>query len=326
MPDRQSAIAHAIRDEESRLRSRYRWLAHQDALALVFFFGALCAVGLFALAYTRHLLPWWFATGAVAVALSVLHELEHDLIHGLYFRSHAWVERSCLFVIWWAKLHVSPWWRKPQHLHHHRRSGQEDDLEERLLGIGLPFGLFRFLVAFHPAVAFGRLLALRKHLRGYSTTRTIAASAPTFLLMLVIWESFFGYLRVRYGVAPSWDPARALPANGWPLARNLAVLWLFPNILRHTCLAYVSSYCHYYGDIEPERLEQQSQILRTWRLWPLQLFCCNFGATHWVHHFVVNQPFYLRLAVADRVRSTACAGGVRENDGGVVLRNNRWAS
>ncbi len=325
-PEGAAAISRAIREEEIRLRSRFPWLEHQDALALIFFFGALFATALFAVAYARGYLPWWLATGAIAVAVSVLHELEHDLIHGLYFRTRTWLQNTCMFVIWWAKLHVSPWWRTPQHLHHHRRSGQEDDLEERLLGIGLSFGVLRLLVSLHPGVAFIQLLALRRHIRGYSTMRTVAESAPTFLTMLVIWETFFGYLRVHYGFAPAWDPAHALPLNGWPVARNLAVLWLFPNILRHTCLAFASSYCHYFGDVDPENIIEETQILCPWFLWPVQLFCCNFAASHWVHHFVVNQPFYLRLAIAGRVHAAAGKGGVRKNDFSVVTRNNRWAA
>ena len=38
----------------------------------------------------------------------------------------------------------------------------------------------------------------------------------------------------------------------------------------------------------------QTQILDHWLLYPFQLFCFNFGATHIMHHFVTRQPFYLR--------------------------------
>ena len=316
-------IQAAIRSAEDRLRTLHPWLAYQDALGLGWFLGALLVCAAVAVLYLGGALPWWLAVGAMAVAISVLHELEHDLIHRLYFESRPWLRHLSLGVIWWAKLHVNPWWRAPQHLHHHKRSGQEDDIEERLLGIGLPFGPVRFLVALHPAVALILLCTLRRQIRKASLGRTLLLSAPTFLVMWCIWEPFFGYIRLRYGLAPSWDPAHLLPAAGWPLARNLAVLWLLPNILRHTSLAFASSYCHYYGDIEGSELFTQTQILRHWALWPVQLFCFNFAATHCLHHFVVDQPFYLRQAVAWSVTESVVADGVRLNDVGVVARNNR---
>ena len=321
------SVQAVIREAEQRLRAHHPWLAYQDALGILFFVGALGACAVIAGLYLDGYLYWWFAAGAMAVPISILHEMEHDLIHRLYFRGRDWLRHTCFFVIWWAKLHVNPWWRAPQHLYHHQRSGQEDDIEEKLLGIGLPFGPFRFLVALHPGVAFYLLIRLRRQIREASLGRTILMSAPTFLVMLVIWEAFFGYIRVRYGYAPSWDPALLLPPEGWPLARNLAVLWLFPNILRQTCLALASSYCHYYADIEEDNIFLQTQILRHWSLAPIQLFCFNFAATHALHHFVVEQPFYLRQAVAFTATDLVVAKGVRLNDFGVVPRNNRrWGS
>jgi hypothetical protein len=184
----------------------------------------------------------------------------------------------------------------------------------------------RFLIAFHPAVTIYLLVRLRHQIRKFSLAKTIMMSAPTFLTMLVIWETFFAYFRVRYGIAPSWDPAHMLPASGWILARNLAVLWLFPNIFRHTCLALASSYCHYYGDIKPNDPHVQTQILRHKIFWPVQLFCFNFAATHCLHHYIVEQPFYLRQAGAMGVTNGVIAQGVRSDDLGIFNRNNRRAA
>src|SRR3546814_11953927 len=69
--------------------------------------------------------------------------------------------------------------------------------------------------------------------------------------------------------------------------------WLAPNVLRVFCLHFVSSNMHYYGDVESGNIVQQCQVLNPWWLWPAQLFCFNFGATHAIHHFVVSQPFYV---------------------------------
>jgi hypothetical protein len=42
------------------------------------------------------------------------------------------------FVIWMVKLGSNPWERKYAHLKHHKVSGQLQDFEERLIGLGLP--------------------------------------------------------------------------------------------------------------------------------------------------------------------------------------------
>ena len=60
-----------------------------------------------------------------------------------------------------------------------------------------------------------------------------------------------------------------------------------PNVLRVFCLHFVSSNMHYYGDVEPGNVIQQTQVLNPWWLWPLQAFCFNFGSSHAIHHFVV---------------------------------------
>src|SRR3546814_19753819 len=76
------------------------------------------------------------------------------------------------------------------------------------------------------------------------------------------------------------------------------VVWLAPNVLRVFCLHFVSSNMHYYGDVESGNIVQQCQVLNPWWLWPAQLFCFNFGATHAIQHFVVSQPFYVRPLTA----------------------------
>ena len=61
-------------------------------------------------------------------------------------------------------------------------------------------------------------------------------------------------------------------------------------------------------------------------LLPLQIFCFNFGSTHIIHHYVVNQPFYLRQMVARAAHQELERQGVRVNDLAVVSRSNRWGS
>ena len=128
----------------------------------------------------------------------------------------------------------------------------------------------------------------------------------------------------RAGCALPFDPAWLLPPSVWPWIRDLAILVVLPNMLRQSCLALISSYCHYYEDIPDADVFYQTQILKSWVLFPLQLFCFNFGATHIIHHYVATQPFYLRQMVAPVVLGKMALLGTRVNDLGVVARNNRW--
>ncbi len=81
---------------------------------------------------------------------------------------------------------------------------------------------------------------------------------------------------------------------------------------------------HYYGDVEPGNVIQQTQVLNLWWMWPLQAFCFNFGSTHAIHHFVVKEPFYIRQMTAPLAHRVMRDAGVRFNDFGTFARANRW--
>jgi len=112
----------------------------------------------------------------------------------------------------------------------------------------------------------------------------------------------------------------------WTSMYNLFVLFILSNIIRQACLILISSYCHYFQDIPDGDVFYQNQILNHWSLWPLQAFCFNFGATHIIHHYVPNQPFYLRQMSADVVLKECIKQGVRVNDFGIIARANRFNS
>ena len=93
----------------------------------------------------------WTVLG-VALGLSVLHELEHDLIHDLYLPQPV-IRLGVLTTIWLAKASIDPWTRGDWHRWHHAVSGQAEDIEERLIGLGLPWGPLRALITVLPAAA-----------------------------------------------------------------------------------------------------------------------------------------------------------------------------
>lgn len=314
------AINRAIVAEEKRLRAKHRWLAHQDALGMACFVGSLVAIGGFVWAYFAGYLPWWAAVLLIGLPISILHELEHDLIHSQFFKGSERVQTFMLFVIWWTKLNASPWYRREQHLRHHRRSGQPDDAEERLIGLGVRAGFYRVLIAMHPIFSNPMVPKIKRVDPKWRVMWGIRQSAPAFVMFALI---LFGWPLVHLfdALLPEVAPAGLLR-----LFDVLMVLWAGPNIIRQTCLALISSYSHYYGDIPENDVFYQNQIMDHPILWPMQLYCFNFGSTHIVHHFVVQQPFYLRQMCARAAHAEMLRQGVRRNDFGVIRRANRWGN
>lgn len=324
--ERVRCIRAVIQSEEKRLRELLPWLAHQDFLGLACFFVSLAAMACVSLLYLRAGLDWWWTIPLMALPISILHELEHDLIHNLYFKKRAWVQHLMFFVIWFSKLSLNPWYRRGIHLKHHQISGHKTDIEERLIGLGLPFGLLRLFVTIHPMGGLLLFPRIKRECPDFRPLQLTWMSIPTYALFLVTWESFSGYVRVDEGWAPEYDPAHLLPAWGWPWARDLTVLLVLPNVLRQSCLVLMSSYSHYYEDIPERDVFFQNQILSSWLLLPFQIFCFNFGATHIIHHYVMNQPFYLRQMVASAASAEMKRQGTRVNDVGAFRRANRWGA
>ena len=116
----------------------------------------------------------------------------------------------------------------------------------------------------------------------------------------------------------------------WPTAINTAmdvinfvtITLIAPFYLRSFCLNFISSNMHYYGGVDS--LIKQTQVLNTPLLWPLQLFCFNFGSTHGIHHFVVGEPFYIRQMTTKSAHKVMKENGVRFNDLGTFKRENRF--
>jgi hypothetical protein len=101
-------IRDAIRAEDKRLRSQYFLLREewQDAVGAAIFLTA---------AFTWALLSYSWYMGALstplliignALAISLLHEMEHDLIHDLYFKKNKAVQNAMFAFIWVIKRYV----------------------------------------------------------------------------------------------------------------------------------------------------------------------------------------------------------------------------
>ena len=309
-------IRQAILAADADLVSRHPWLDRCDAVALGLFAGAWLWMGAVAVGWWSLGLSGWLAVPAIALGLSVLHELEHDLIHDLYLGRWPAVRRAVLAGIWVGKASLAPWSRGRIHRWHHVVSGQPEDIEERLIGLGLPWGPRRLLLTVLPLgsvlVAADIRRAVRARRKAGGRTPDLS-HGPAYRGVRAIDTLFVFLPLVAVG---GW-----LAGAGW--AAPLLVLWVLPNTLRHAAIVSMSSSSHY-TDIERGQLVQQNQILDHPLFWPLQLFCWNFGATHVLHHFVVQQPFWRRTLVFGSVRDTLVEQGVRANDLGSFKRANRW--
>lgn len=302
---RAARVHKAVVAAEASWRARWPVLAHQDGLGLVLWILSLATFAATVVLVATGKVSPWLTVPLAALPLSILHELEHDLIHDLYFKSAPRVQNLLFAGIWLAKASLNPWARKDIHLRHHRLSGQPGDVEERLIGLGVQSLPLRLLLAVLPASAVVLIPRIRRDAPDWQVIRGGMWSLSRQIQRVDLL--FFGLPLIL----PS------LWALGWMPARLLFLAWIAPNMLRHTSIALLSSYSHYY-DIARNDVTVQNQILRHPLLLPLQVFAFDFGATHVIHHYVVNQPFYVRHLVRRVGWAALEAEGTPVNDTRVI--------
>ncbi|TWC32770.1 fatty acid desaturase [Pseudomonas sp. SJZ079] len=321
---RETVLAHGV-----ELRQRFPLLRHQDALGAGILAFALAGMLGSAALYLGGHLAWWACLLLNAFFASLTHELEHDLIHSMYFRKRRLPHNLMLALVWLARPStINPWIRRHLHLNHHKVSGSEQDLEERAITNGEPWGIARLLM-----VGDNLMAALIRTWRAPTWAhkrailrRTLRVYAPLALLNWGTWYVFLGFhaldaLSHLLGAPIAWS---ASTLSAMHIVDSAVVVLVGPNVLRTFCLHFVSSNMHYYGDVEPGNVIQQTQVLNPWWLWPLQAFCCNFGSSHAIHHFVVKEPFYIRQLSVPFAHRVMREMGVRFNDFGTFARANRW--
>ncbi|NGY04988.1 fatty acid desaturase [Solimonas terrae] len=338
--ERVATIKTAIRAESERVRARLPWLRHQDAIGAAIMAISVLGMIVSGWAYVAGLIPWWVCVPVSAIFASFIHELEHDLIHTLYFRKSPGAYQLMMALCWITRPStVSPWTRRRLHLHHHKYSGTESDLEERAITNGERWGLRRLLMTGdHMLAVLLRPAMMRETVKAYIKAQQPGSRdevdmlireqrrsfVPLSLVHYAIWYLFLGYHGVSLALGLAGMPIET--SAFMQLVDTTVVVWLAPNVLRVFCLHFVSSNMHYYGDIDTRNIVQQCQVLNPWWLWPAQLFCFNFGSTHAIHHFVVNQPFYVRTLTIREAHRVMRENGVRFNDVGALRRANRWGA
>lgn len=307
------AIISAIRAEEAALRARYPFLSNQNTIGmLILIISASAMIGLGSL-YYHAVIPAWLAIVLIAMVASISHELEHDLIHRQYFSKVPLVHNFMMLVVWLMRPNtVNPWFRRHMHLHHHQVSGTEQDLEERLVGNGIKNPFKRLLVVMDGLL--GLILfrkVYEKEIKGFSFSKVFHAAFPIATAYFVVLYSMIVYHALNMFVPmESYTPALLAPVVS--LFEFLMIVLVLPNIIRSTSLNFVTSSMHYYGGVS--NLHQQTHIITSKWFIPFHLFCFNFGQTHTIHHFVPNQPFYIRQWISNKVNQVMKQQGVRFND------------
>ena len=316
-------IVEGVKQEERRLRQQYTWLKYQNTLGLLILLCAFSGMYLMAYLYTENISPAWLVIIVSAIFASLSHELEHDLIHKQYFSKQAPVHHFMLLTVWIMRPNtINPWYRRKIHLLHHNKSGTPEDLEERLVGNGIQNIILRFIVIFDGLI--GMTLCCRvlsKEVKAFNYMAVLNAGFPIAVAYYLSIYSFIIFHSLNYFYAQALSYPLWL-VNTMQVIDFLMVVIIAPNILRSACLNTVTSYLHYYGGVA--HAVQQTQIFKGWFMWPLHLFCFNFGGTHAIHHFVVQQPFYLRQMIAAKVHPIMKANGVRFNDFSNVREANRY--
>lgn len=315
-------IGAVIRAEEQRLREKYSFLQYQDWIG--FAVMLLSLGGMIGGAYLYYLeqIPAWVCIVSAAIFASLSHELEHDLIHRQYFRKNAFMHNLMMTVVWIMRPNtVNPWYRRGMHFLHHKVSGTEKDLEERLVGNGIAYGMMRILVMLDGLLGMlARRTALKNDIENFSVRGILHAAFPLAILYFGCWYIFLAF----HGYDAIWGASTAYPElflTAMHVIDFLVITLVAPNFIRSGSLNIVTSAMHYYGGVN--NLIQQTQILKPWFFAPLQLFCFNFGSTHAIHHFVVGQPFYIRQMVAKVAHKVMVENGVKFNDLSTFMTANR---
>ncbi len=235
---------------------RYPILKHQDALGAGILAFALAGMIGSAALYIQGHMAWWVCLLLNAFFASLTHELEHDLIHSMYFRKQRVPHNLMMGLVWLARPStINPWIRRHLHLNHHKVSGSETDMEERAITNGEPWGFARLLmIGDNIMSAFIRMLRAKTWTMKLSIIqRTLKVYAPLALMHWGAWYVFLGFhaangLAYLMGAPIEWSATTVSVMSVIDIA---AVVIIGPNVLRTFCLHFISSNMHYYGDIEP---------------------------------------------------------------------------
>lgn len=319
-------IRQVIRESGDRWRCRYPVLANNNLMGMGIFITSVLGILVSAFLYLNGILGALPCVLIVAFLTSLLHELEHDLIHWQYFKRNKFIHNLMMLGVWLFRPGtINPWIRRHLHFLHHKTSGTEKDIEERGIGNGLKYSPLRWWIMLDPVCGnICKILLGPETRKPYRIARLIAAYFPFGILTVAAWYLFLAFhilngVSALVGTPIVWDTSTL---EAMVDLEHAVVIFVAPHYLRSFCLIFISSSMHYYGNVDS--LLKQTQVLNAWYFLPLQLFCFNFGSTHGIHHFVVDEPFYIRQLTVKDAHKVMRGKGVPFNDLGTFVRQNRY--
>lgn len=338
---RTKIIRREVQLASKEIRSKYSFLQHQNAIGFFIFAFSIAMIVLSAVLYLQGTIGLIAVVLSVAFWTSLLHELEHDLIHYMYFKKNKFMHNLMMLGVWvFRPMTINPWFRRDLHFHHHRTSGTKTDIEERGVTNGETWGFRRFITT--ADILLGGVLRgniIRKDIIEAVKNGELPKEQalvfkkvkmygmmPFTLALYFVWYFFLAHYALHF-ISNIFDVGYQSPAiieAQFKWINPLVAILIFPNLFRMFSLHFITSNMHYYGDVELGNVMQQTQVLNKWYFLPFQLFCFNFGSTHAIHHFVVNETFYVRQMTASKAHKVMEQQGVRFNDVASIKRANRF--
>jgi hypothetical protein len=329
---RVAEITLTIKESERKWRERLPFLYFQSAIGLGLLMACYFTLFWASSSYLNGGMHWLPLVAINAFSLSIVRELEHDLIHELYFPKHKFVQNTMMLAVWPLLGNLPhPWYRRDLHMLHHRKSGRREDLEGRLIGVGSPMGWKRLLATFDPAIAlhFRRddietIPFFNKKEVGRAATpitKIWYLCAMTYFLLKVVLlpaASCMGWMDTDSPMEPTVAKMLVMYAE----LTKVFTIWILPGWWHTVSRDIISSIMHYYEHFGGKLHE--CQVINAWPFVIFNMFSVNFGNSHAVHHFLEKQTFYIRELCSGDAHVAFRKHGVRFNDLGVVFRKNHF--
>ena len=326
-------IQQVIRQEGDNIRAKYPILANQNLMGMSIFLLSVFGIAASGWGYLEGHLSAWVSIPLAAFFMSLLHELEHDLIHWQYFKNQKVIHHFMLAVGWILRPGtINPWVRRQLHFLHHKVSGTDHDIEERGISNGMKLTPLRVFVMLDTLTGniLKALLRSKKDAAKHKASKLktifgiIVVNFPLGFLCVAVWYSFLGFhlangIAYLMGDTIAWSAA-TLENMVW--IEQLVVVIVAPFYIRSFSINFISSNMHYYGNVNS--LLEQTQVLNHPIFLPFNLFCFNFGSSHGIHHFVVKEPFYIRQLTVKAAHKVMKENGVRFNEFGTFKRANNY--
>ena len=131
--ERIEIIRREVRAAGDAARTRYPLLANQNLIGMSVFLFAISGIIASGLAYWHGYLSAWVSIPLVAFLTSLLHELEHDLIHWQYFKNNKLIHHLMMAGVWiFRPGTINPWIRRYLHFLHHKKNFRLISSDHRL--------------------------------------------------------------------------------------------------------------------------------------------------------------------------------------------------